>query len=105
MPAWVGSGGDRRPVRVLALTSTLVPAAEITARLGIEPDEIVVRGSRQADPARPARHRWKVACRKPGLTVDDQITRVVDRLFGHAEAANSCYATTTTARSDKAASA
>lgn len=67
-----------------ALTSSRVPAAEITARLGIEPDEIVVRGSRNADPARPARHRWKVACRKPGLTVDDQIARIVDRLFEHA---------------------
>ncbi|MGN9805502.1 DUF4279 domain-containing protein [Micromonospora sp. L32] len=68
-----------------ALSSNRVSAAEITARLGIEPDEIVVRGSRLASPVRPASHRWKITCRKPGLTVDEQINRIVDRLFGHAE--------------------
>ncbi|MER7457227.1 DUF4279 domain-containing protein [Micromonospora sp. NPDC126480] len=68
-----------------ALSSERVSAAEITARLGIEPDEIAVRGSRVASPARPACHRWKITCRKPGLTVDEQISRIVDRLFDHAE--------------------
>ncbi|MBQ0892801.1 DUF4279 domain-containing protein [Micromonospora sp. U56] len=68
-----------------ALSSNRVSAAEITGRLGIEPDEIVVRGSRRASPVRPASHRWKITCRKPGLTVDEQINRIVDRLFGHAE--------------------
>ncbi|MFG2099251.1 DUF4279 domain-containing protein [Micromonospora echinaurantiaca] len=68
-----------------ALSSKRVSAAEITARLGIEPDEIVVRGSRSASPARPARHRWKITCRKPGLTVDEQINRIMDRLFDHAK--------------------
>ncbi|MGN9889902.1 DUF4279 domain-containing protein [Micromonospora sp. L31] len=68
-----------------ALSSNRVSSAEITARLGIEPDEIVVRGSRRANPVRPASHRWKITCRKPGLTVDEQINRIVDRLFGHAE--------------------
>ena len=68
-----------------ALSSKRVSAAEITASLGIEPDEIVVRGSRLASPARPASHRWRITCRKPGLTVDEQINRIVDRLFGHAE--------------------
>lgn len=67
-----------------ALTSTRVAAAEITARLGIEPDEVVIRGSRQLEPVRPARHRWKVACRKRHLTVDQQIGQIVDRLFVHA---------------------
>ncbi|MER7443292.1 DUF4279 domain-containing protein [Micromonospora avicenniae] len=68
-----------------ALSSNRVSAAEITARLGIEPDEIVVRGSRLASPARPANHRWKTTCRKPGMTVDEQINRIVDRLFDHAD--------------------
>ncbi|PZF86781.1 DUF4279 domain-containing protein [Micromonospora deserti] len=68
-----------------ALSSDRVSAAEITARLGIEPDEIVVRGSRLASPARPASHRWKITCREPGLMVDEPINRIVDRLFGHAE--------------------
>ncbi|MBM0257634.1 DUF4279 domain-containing protein [Micromonospora sp. 4G55] len=68
-----------------ALSSNQLSAAEITARLGIEPDEIVVRGSRVACPPRPTRHRWKITCRKRGLTVDEQLKRVVDRLFDHAE--------------------
>jgi hypothetical protein len=68
-----------------ALASVRVSAAEITARLGVEPDERVVRGSRQTDPAIPVVHRWKVVCRKPGLTVDEQVGRIVDRLFDHAE--------------------
>ncbi len=68
-----------------ALSSKRVSAAEISARLGIEADEIVIRGSRLAIPARPASHRWKITCRKPGLTVDEQINRIVDRLFDRAE--------------------
>ncbi|MFE9688994.1 DUF4279 domain-containing protein [Micromonospora sp. NPDC005806] len=68
-----------------APSSKWVSAAEIAARLGLEPDEIVVRGSCLASPARPASHRWKITCRKPGLTVEEQINRIVDRLFDHAE--------------------
>ncbi|MFI7211071.1 DUF4279 domain-containing protein [Micromonospora maritima] len=68
-----------------ALSSVRVSAAEITTRLGIEPDEIAVRGSRVASPPRPASHRWKITCREPGLTVDEQINRIVDRLLDHAE--------------------
>lgn len=40
-----------------ALSSIRVSAAEIAARLTIEPDEVVVRGSRRADPVQPAAHR------------------------------------------------
>ncbi|MEV1018147.1 DUF4279 domain-containing protein [Micromonospora sp. NPDC049801] len=69
----------------LALSSVRVSAAEITSRLGIKPDEVLVRGSRQADPVRPTAHRWKIVCRKPGLTVDEQLAEIVDRLFDHAE--------------------
>ncbi|MEU5529419.1 DUF4279 domain-containing protein [Micromonospora chersina] len=67
------------------LASAHVSAAEITARLGIEPDEIRVRGDRLAQPPRPAAHMWQVVCRKPGLTVDEQIEQIVDRLYPHAE--------------------
>ncbi|SNS70524.1 DUF4279 domain-containing protein [Actinomadura mexicana] len=67
-----------------AVRSRQMSADEITARLGIDPDETVVRGSRDAHPPRPARHVWRVVCRKPHLTVDEQITRIVDRLFEHA---------------------
>ncbi|WP_232430429.1 DUF4279 domain-containing protein [Salinispora pacifica] len=58
---------------------------EITARLGIEPDEVTTRGSRHpADPVFPAAHCWKVVCRTPSMTVDEQIACIVDRLFGYA---------------------
>jgi len=67
-----------------ALTSNHVTAAEITARLGIEPDEVVVRGSRQMEPPLPAAHRWRISCRRPHLSVDQQIGAIVDRLFVHA---------------------
>ncbi len=67
-----------------AVASTRLPATEITARLGVEPDDALVRGSRLAEPPRPAAHKWRVVCREPGLTVDEQLGRVVDRLEEHA---------------------
>ncbi|MEW2330033.1 DUF4279 domain-containing protein [Micromonospora chersina] len=67
------------------LASVRVTAAEITARLGIDPDEVSVRGSRLAQPPRPATHMWQIVCREPGLTVDEQIKHIVDRLSPHAE--------------------
>ncbi|NDU77451.1 DUF4279 domain-containing protein [Actinomadura sp. DSM 109109] len=68
-----------------AVRSARMPADEIAARLGVEPDETVVRGTRDARPPRPVRHVWRVVCREPHLTVDEQIARIVDRLFAHAE--------------------
>ena len=67
-----------------AIQSIHLAATEITARLGVEPDETKTRGSRQAEPAIPVTHCWRVVCRKPGLTVDEQISRIVDRLLPHA---------------------
>ncbi|WP_229070906.1 DUF4279 domain-containing protein [Actinoplanes sp. DH11] len=67
-----------------ALSSNQVSAAEITARLLIDPDEVVTRGSRHVEPVRPASHSWKIVCRKPGLTVEEQIASIVDRLFAYA---------------------
>ncbi|MFE2553316.1 DUF4279 domain-containing protein [Streptomyces sp. NPDC059355] len=52
--------------------------------LGTEPDEGSVRGSRSTEPAAiPVSHSWKIVCREPGLCVDEQITRVLDRLRPH----------------------
>ncbi|MEV6370420.1 DUF4279 domain-containing protein [Micromonospora musae] len=67
------------------LASVRVSAAEISARLGVEPDEVRVRGSRLAQPPRPATHMWQVVCREPGLMVDEQIKQIVDRLYPHAD--------------------
>ncbi|THA81657.1 DUF4279 domain-containing protein [Streptomyces sp. A0592] len=69
-----------------ALSSKHMSAEEMTAVLGLEPDETLVRGSRRAaEPTRPACHSWKVVCREPGLAVDEQIDHVLDRLRPHTD--------------------
>jgi hypothetical protein len=68
-----------------ALSSHVTTAAAMTAVLGLEPDETVVRGSRIPEPkAIPVMHRWKIVCREPGLSVDEQIASVLERLAPHA---------------------
>ncbi|MEU7985960.1 hypothetical protein AB0B56_13935 [Streptosporangium canum] len=39
----------------------------MTARLGIDPDEIKVRASRKTDLPRPVCHSWKVNAPEPDL--------------------------------------
>ena len=63
-----------------ALKSETLPAYAITARLGIEPDTVRVRGTRCVDPPVPVCHSWAIECRLAGLTVNEQATRVLDRL-------------------------
>jgi len=63
-----------------SLRSDHVPAHEIAKRLGIEADEILVKASKRENPPVPRVHAWKVVCRDRGLTVDEQIDRVIDRL-------------------------
>ena len=78
------------PVRqyvYFALSSHSTPATEMTAVLGIEPDRTAIRGSRRGEPAPvPAAHRWIVECRDPGLSVDEQIARILERLAPHTDA-------------------
>jgi len=74
---------DTRYVRqyvYFALYSELMPAEEMTRRLGLAPDETDVRASRQVYPPRPATHSWKIVCSAPGLRVDEQVGIVVGRL-------------------------
>jgi Domain of unknown function (DUF4279) len=66
------------------LISTTVSGSEMAARLGLEPDQIRVRGSKRAEPPRPVHHSWRVTCDEPGLRVDEQIERLVDRLEPYA---------------------
>ncbi|MER6298198.1 DUF4279 domain-containing protein [Kitasatospora sp. NPDC001539] len=69
------------------LSSLTMSAAEMTAVLGIEPDEITVRGSRFTEPqVIPVLHRWKIVCSEPGMSVDEQVARVVARLEPHVDA-------------------
>ncbi|MFD8558339.1 DUF4279 domain-containing protein [Streptosporangium canum] len=69
-----------------ALRSEHMSAAVMTARLGIEPDEIKVRASRKTDPPRPVCHSWKVNAPEQDLGVDDMILTLIDHLEPHAEA-------------------
>ncbi|WP_414943427.1 DUF4279 domain-containing protein [Amycolatopsis sp. cmx-11-32] len=62
-----------------ALKSETVSAAEITARLGMQPDEVLVLGSRSAEHRLPRMHAWKVTHRG-SEPVDDQIESVIGRL-------------------------
>ncbi|MFB7290836.1 DUF4279 domain-containing protein [Actinacidiphila glaucinigra] len=77
------------PVRqyvYFALFSRHTPAQEITEQLGISPDKVSVRGSRLAGPTVvPVDHSWEVACADPGLCVDEQIARVLERLRPHTD--------------------
>jgi hypothetical protein len=67
-----------------ALFSQHTSADAMTSQLGVAPDEVAVRGSRFTQPkAVPADHCWKVVCREPDLRVDEQITRILDRLWPH----------------------
>lgn len=69
------------------LTSSVTSAAEMAAVLGIEPDRAMVRGSRRAgDRPVPVAHGWIVECRDAGLTVDEQVARLLKRLAPHIEA-------------------
>ncbi|MEU7990473.1 DUF4279 domain-containing protein [Streptosporangium canum] len=69
-----------------ALKSERMSAEEMTARLGLEADEITIRGSRRSEPPRPAVHIWKISVPRSSLPVDDMIMALVDRLEPYASA-------------------
>lgn len=69
-----------------ALDSDVVPAAEVTKRLGIDPDRVLVQSSKSTDPPRPARHSWQLRCDESGMCVDDQVQGVIRRLGGAVDA-------------------
>ncbi|MFB7378207.1 DUF4279 domain-containing protein [Kitasatospora purpeofusca] len=70
-----------------AISSVGTTADEITQLLGVEPDEVTVRGSLSTSPhIIPFCHVWKVVCREPGLPVDEQIDQVIGRLRPRMEA-------------------
>jgi hypothetical protein len=68
-----------------ALSSQTVTAAEVTGELGLEPDQVKVRGSRRSSPAIPVLHSWQIECDERGLDVDELITRVLDRVRPYAD--------------------
>ena len=71
----------------LALFSRSITAADMATVIGLDPDEISVRGSRRTEPTPvPVHHCWRIVCRDPGLRVDEQVTRIIDRLTPHTAA-------------------
>ena len=69
-----------RQYAYFGFTSQNVTAAMITARLGIEPDRILVRDSRTSSPPVPSCHTWRMSCAERGLWVADQISKVIERV-------------------------
>ena len=64
-----------------ALKSEHVTAAAMAEQIGLAADEVSVRGSRIARPRpKPFVHSSKIVCDTPGLTVDAQVDRVMERL-------------------------
>lgn len=62
--------------------SKTMTAGQMTERVGLAPDEAVVRGSGRTEPNMvPVEHGWKVRCDELGMRVDDQIARVLARLL------------------------
>ncbi|MFI5782624.1 DUF4279 domain-containing protein [Nocardia sp. NPDC051570] len=62
-----------------SVRSTSLSAADMTAQLGMQPDEVLVMGSRSRERVLPRCHTWKIVCRS-GESVDDQIQHLMDRL-------------------------
>lgn len=70
-----------------SLFSRTTSATEMTAILEVEPDKTTVRGSRRTEPkAVPVEHSWEIVCREPGLRVDEQVARIIERLAPHTAA-------------------
>jgi hypothetical protein len=63
-----------------AVRSEAVNADEVSRRLGLEPDRVMVRGSRTAEPPRPTANAWQIVCDEPGMTIDEQVKVVLQRL-------------------------
>lgn len=60
-------------------SDTLEPD-EISRRVGLAADEVALRASRMKDPPRPATNIWRLRSDAPGLTVDDHIKVLIERL-------------------------
>ncbi|MFC7501058.1 DUF4279 domain-containing protein [Nocardioides sp. CPCC 206347] len=62
------------------LGSTTRSAAELSTEIGMEPDEVRVRGSKRAEPPIPARHSWEIVNRAPNMDVEDLVAPLLDRI-------------------------
>jgi hypothetical protein len=76
-----------RQYAYFAVWSERMPAEEMAVRIGLEPDKVLVRGSRRETPQPiPVAHQWAIECRDPDLDVGDQTLVLLTRLRPHEEA-------------------
>ena len=62
------------------LASEAVTPEQISERLGLEPDQTMVMGSRRTTPrVVPAAHRWEIRCETHGR-LDEQASTVLERI-------------------------
>jgi Domain of unknown function (DUF4279) len=77
-----------------ALSSDHVSGHAMAKRIGLMADRTTVRGSKIAGPRPiPRCHSWAIVCDTAGLTVDEQIERVLDRVRARQEAIRECVTT------------
>ena len=63
-----------------AIYSPRVSAQEIEERVGVAPDRVVVKGSKQAEPPIPKEHGWQLRSGRPDASLSDQIEELHARL-------------------------
>jgi hypothetical protein len=74
-----------------ALASHRVSGDAIAKRIGLTADQTTVRGSKLPGPRPiPRCHSWAIVCDTAGLTVDEQIERVLDRVLPRQKAIREC---------------
>ncbi|CUU55423.1 protein of unknown function (DUF4279) [Parafrankia irregularis] len=62
------------------ISSEVVSAAEVTEALGLTPDRVSVRGSRQTTPRPvPVQHSWQIRCDQHGR-IDEQASEILRRI-------------------------
>ncbi len=77
-----------------AMTSDNVSPDAMAREIGLAADSVMVRGSERAGPRpRPALNSWKIVCETAGLTVDDQVELVLDRIRPYQPAIRECVRT------------
>ncbi|MFD3707082.1 DUF4279 domain-containing protein [Nocardia sp. NPDC058658] len=68
-----------RQYSYFALYSGTMPAAEMAGRLQMDPDEVMVLGSKSARHRIPRSHSWRIA-RRSSESIDEQIEHLIDRV-------------------------
>lgn len=68
-----------RQYAYFGLSSDVLSPEELTARVGLAPDEVLVKGSWMPSPPRPATNHWKLEAVSVGR-VDEMLAELVDRV-------------------------